>query len=120
METDDYFAKMMFNNISNEVYFDNCDDYTGNSDYGSGSMSTDRVFLEHRKTSQNLMVGIQKSEHITKYNQLILATSDVNGGGNVAYDEVCERKFSMSINFLSFFLRYVNLPRLSLHTVAYL
>ena len=100
METDDYFAKMMFNNISNEVYFDNCDDYTGNSDYGSGSMSTDRVFLEHRKTSQNLMVGIQKSEHITKYNQLILATSDVNGGGNVAYDEVCERKFSMFIIFL--------------------
>lgn len=103
METDDYFAKMMFNNISNEVYFDNCDDYTGNSGYGSGSMSTDKAFLEHRKTSQNLVVGGQKSEHVTKYNQLILATSDINGEGNVAYDEVCESGFSMSIKFLILF-----------------
>lgn len=88
METDDYFAKMMFSNINNEVYFDNCDDYTGASEYGMGSILSDKTFLNQRKSSHSSVVAGQKSEHITKYNQFILATSETNEGGSVTYEEV--------------------------------
>ena len=97
METDDYFAKMMFSSINNEVYFDNSDDYTGASEYGMGSIMSDKIYSSHRKTKQNLAIcGSKsdhlkaehlKSEHFSKSEHFVKLNLH-NSGGNCVYDEV--------------------------------
>ena len=88
METDDYFAKMMFSSINNEAYFNDCDDYASNSEYDMGSITTDKSSVPHRRTSQNSAMSAQKSDHIAKLNQFILVKANTTGGNNLPYEEV--------------------------------
>lgn len=71
METDDYFAKMMFSSINTEAYFECNDDSPSTaSDYGINSVLTEKALTSHRKTLPNPVIAAQKSE-ANKLNQLI-------------------------------------------------
>lgn len=86
METDDYFAKMMFSSINTEAYFECNDDSPSTaSDYGINSIMTEKALSSHRKTLPNPILAAQKSEAI-KLNQLL--SSETSCGFNQSSDEV--------------------------------
>jgi hypothetical protein len=86
METDDYFAKMMFSSINTEAYFE-CNDYSPStaSDYGINSILTEKALTSHRKTLPNPVLAAQKSE-ANKLNQLM--SSETSCGYIQLPDEV--------------------------------
>jgi hypothetical protein len=86
METDDYFAKMMFSSINTEAYFECNDDSPSTaSDYGINSILTEKALTSHRKTLPNPVLTAQKSE-ANKLNHLMLSES--SGGYIQSPDEV--------------------------------
>ena len=87
METDDFFAKMMFSSINTEEYYQNNEDTPSTSDYGADSFHNDISQPIHQKTSSNLTSAMLKSE-ATKINQFILAAPEICSKANFSIDEV--------------------------------
>jgi hypothetical protein len=87
METDDFFAKMMFNSINTEEYYQNNEDTPSTSDYSADSFRNELSQPSHQKTSTNLTLTALKTE-AAKINQFILATPDMSSTVNFPLDEV--------------------------------
>lgn len=87
METDDFFAKMMFSSINTEEYYQNNEDTPSTSDYGADSFHTEISQPSHQKTSSNLTLASLKME-ATKINQFILAAPEISSTATFPIDEV--------------------------------
>lgn len=108
METDDYFAKMMFSSINTEAYFESNDDSPLTaSDYGINTILTEKALTSHRKTLPNPILAAQKSE-ATKLNQLIL--SEATCGLNQSPDEVIIFRFSPYLSRPRSHISTANIP----------
>ena len=90
METDDFFAKMMFNSINTEEYYQNNEDTPStSSDYGADSFHTDLSQQpSHHKTSSNLTSAVLKLEAVNKLNQIILPVTEIISAVKFPTDEV--------------------------------
>ena len=87
METDDFFAKMMFSSINTEEYYQNNEDTPSTSDYSADSFRNEISQPSHQKTSTNLTLTALKTE-TAKINQFILSTPDMSSTVNLPVDKV--------------------------------